>query len=68
MLNGLTLDIKRFIDRLTYMETERELILKETLTFVASIRKQFNQKEIVELAKQKVIEISNELVEEAVKF
>jgi len=68
MLNGLTLDIKRFIDRLTYMETERELILKETLTFVASIRKQFNQKEIVELAKQKAIEISNELVEEAVKF
>ncbi|GAB6075194.1 hypothetical protein [Desulfurobacterium crinifex] len=68
MLNGLTPDIKRFIDRLTYMETERELILKETLTFVASIRKQFNQKEIVELAKQKALEIANELIEEAVKF
>jgi len=68
--NGLTSDIKKFIDRLTCLETERELILKETLVFIDSLRKdkQFGCEEIIKAAKQKAFEVANELIGKTVKF
>jgi non-homologous end joining protein Ku len=68
--NGLTSDIKKFIDRLTCLETERELILKETLVFIDSLRKdkQFSCEEIIKPAKQKAFEVANELIGKTVKF
>ena len=70
MPNGLTSDIRKFIDRLTCVETETELILKETLVFIDSLRKdkQFGCEEIIKTAKQKAFEVANELIGKTVKF
>jgi len=58
----LTADIERFITRMTYLESEREQILKETLEFIGSIDKQLSYKELLKLARQRAFEVSDEMI------
>jgi len=63
----LATDIERFITKMTYLESERNQILKETLAFIGSIDKQLSRKEIMELAKRKAFEIADKLIEKNFK-
>jgi len=58
----LAADIERFITKITYLESERNQILEETLAFIGSIDKQLSRKEMLELARQRVFEIADKLV------
>ena len=63
MLKELTTDIERFVTKLTYIESERDQILEETLVFIASADKRLSHSEIIKLAKQKAFEIADKLIE-----
>lgn len=67
MSKELATDIERFITKMTYLESERNQILKETLAFIGSIDKQLSRKEIMELAKRKAFEIADKLIEKNFK-
>jgi hypothetical protein len=64
VLKELTKDIERFITKLTYIESERNQILEETMAFIASADKRLSHSEIIKLAKQKAFEIADKLIEE----
>ena len=55
--------IERFVAKITYLESEREQILKETLTFIASINKPLNNKEKLKLIKRKALKIADRMIE-----
>jgi len=63
VLKELTTDIERFVTKLTYIESERDQILEETLVFIASADKRLSHSEIIKLAKQKAFEIADKLIE-----
>lgn len=67
MSKELATDIERFITKMTYLKSERNRILKETLTFIGSIDKQLSRKEIMKLAKQRALEIADKLIEKNFK-
>lgn len=67
MSKELTVDIERFIARMTYLESERDQILKETLTFIESIDRQLSHKELIKLAKQRAFEIADRMIENSLR-
>jgi hypothetical protein len=63
----LATDIERFITKMTYLESERNQILEETLAFIGSIDKQLSRKEMLELAKQRALEIADRMIEDSLR-
>jgi len=52
---------------MTYLESERNQILEETLAFIGSIDKQLSRKEMLELAKQRALEIADRMIEDSLR-
>ena len=67
MSKELATDIERFITKMTYLESERNQILEETLAFIGSIDKQLSRKEMLELAKQRALEIADRMIEDSLR-
>ena len=67
MPKELAADIERFITKITYLESERNQILEETLEFIGSIDKQLSHKEMLKLARQRALEIADRMIENSFK-